>query len=93
MGAGWADTSTTVEVRMNRDSMLRLVGWIHAHRPPGDWEPPFLVGCLMSFERAARGPEDDMGYYDEGRPGPAIAGNNHDAGGGPAPETAIAGAE
>jgi hypothetical protein len=36
-------------------NLLKLIGWIEAHRPPGDWEPGFLGRCLISLEQATEG--------------------------------------
>jgi len=40
---------------MNERSLQRFIGWCEAHRPPGDWEPGFLQGCLSALERADEG--------------------------------------
>lgn len=51
----------TVKVEINRDLLLRLIGWIEAHRPPGDWEPGFLSIVLRGLEQAVEleGDTDD----------------------------------
>jgi hypothetical protein len=43
-----------IPVSMNRDQWCMLVGWMEAHRPPGDWEPGFLTGSLTTIQAALR---------------------------------------
>ncbi len=42
-------------VLMNGTALLKLIGWIEAHRPPGEWEPGFLGQCLAALEGATEG--------------------------------------
>lgn len=34
----------------------RMIGWVSAHRPPGDWEPGFLSTFLEAADRACTDP-------------------------------------
>ena len=47
----WAMES--VPVSMTRRNWWLLVGWISAHRPQGDWEPPFLTQACQLMDTAA----------------------------------------
>jgi hypothetical protein len=42
-------------VVLNNVNLLKLIGWIEAHRPPGDWEPGFLGRALAALEAACDG--------------------------------------
>jgi len=44
-----------VVVTMNRNALLKFIGWTEAHRPPGEWEPTFLGGCLSALNSANEG--------------------------------------
>jgi len=34
-----------------------MIGWINAHRPPGDWEPGFLSQFTETARKAVLGDE------------------------------------
>jgi len=41
-----------VSLTINRDVLLKVIGWVNAHRPPGDWEPGFLSRFLTAADEA-----------------------------------------
>jgi hypothetical protein len=47
-------------VIVNRNHLLKFIGWVEAHRPPGDWEPGFLGQCLSALDAATDGVALDM---------------------------------
>lgn len=46
-----------VHMPINRDELLMVVGWVQAHRPPGDWEPGFISNFIGIANRTALGNE------------------------------------
>jgi len=42
----------TARVTMQRDDLLQVLGWVNAHRLPGDWEPGFLSRFLAAADKA-----------------------------------------
>jgi len=47
--------SDQVTITISRDNALMLLGWINAHRPPGDWEPEFLMPFIVATKMAVSG--------------------------------------
>lgn len=51
---GEIDQPGGINFVLQRDTALLLLGWIQAHRPPGDWEPGFLGVVIGLLERTVR---------------------------------------
>lgn len=46
-----------VRMPINRDDLLMMIGWVQAHRPPGDWEPGFISTFIGIASRTVMGNE------------------------------------
>ena len=46
-------------IEIDRDMLLMLIGWIQAHRPPGDWDPEFLGVAILRMQGAIKESDDD----------------------------------
>lgn len=44
-----------VIVKVNKTHLLKFIGWVEAHRPPGEWEPGFLGPCINAMNFASEG--------------------------------------
>lgn len=47
------------EIKLSDNDVCRLLGWMDAKRPEGDWDPPFLRRAFSALEHSIKREDSD----------------------------------